>query len=93
MLHLPKKFNHTKVGGKILRFDVANREKIHHTKVRGKFGRINGDKIHPYKSGKQTTSQRQENFNVTSAVKVHPYKSEEESVSNAKKFRHTKVGT
>ena len=30
-------------------------------------------------------------FDVTSAVKIQPYQSEGKSVSNAKKFRHTKV--
>ena len=31
-------------------------------------------------------------FEVANRKKIHPYKSDEESVSNAKKFRHTKVG-
>ena len=31
-------------------------------------------------------------FEVANRKKIHPYKSEEESVSNVKKFRHTKVG-
>ena len=63
--------------------NVSTAKNFNHTKVR-RFGRINGDKIHSYKSGKRTGSQQQENFNVTSTVKIHPYKSEEERVSNAK---------
>ena len=53
------------------------------------------EKIPPYQSEgyEAMIAPQSENFEVANRKKIHPYKSDGKSVSNVKKFRHTKVGT